>query len=51
VVPVRDHRGPNNGFAAPVLVHRMSGVVHRSELGDRPAVLPLFAGVALRPGR
>jgi hypothetical protein len=25
VVPVRDHRGPNNGFAAPVLVHRMSG--------------------------
>jgi len=50
VVSVRDHRGPYDRFAAPLLVHRMSWVVHRGELGDRPAVLSLFAGVALRPG-
>lgn len=37
MVPFRDDRGPYDGCAASLLVHRMSGVVHRVswETGQR----------------
>ena len=47
MVPVREHRRPHDGCAASLLVHRVSRVVHRCDLGDRTGLQALLAGLAM----